>query len=152
MNISKKLVLWAWFEPELVKNQLIPEIESNCEKYGIYFPNAYNIFSQNKYAKNCLYFHHDYAESDIFIGQEYTKIALRKDLCSEPEFIQDCHAKVLCFFTAFRTQPSDYAMSGHHELSLIQFRDGIPQIIYDELYKLTEMKPLNFQKEIYLYL
>lgn len=149
--MKKSLVLIAWYNPELVEPFLLSEIEENCRKYGIMYPSAYEIFQQNKYAENSLYFHHHYAESDIPIGEEYEKIALQKDFKSEPQFIQDCHAKVLCFFIPFRPQPADYAAKGHHELSLIQFPQGIPQIIYDELYEIKELKPLDFKKTIHLY-
>lgn len=138
-------------EDKIADMILLSEIEENCRKYGIMYPYAYEFFQQNKYAENSLYFHHSYAESDISIGEEYEKIALRKDFKSEPQFIQDCHAKVLCFFTAFRSQPADYAVHGHHELSLIQFPQGIPRIIYDELYEIKELKSLDFKKTIHLY-
>lgn len=149
--MKKSLVLTAYYNPELVGNLLLSEIEDNCRKYGIMYPNTYEIFQQNKYAENSLYFHHSYAESDIPIGEEYEKLALREDVKSELQFIQNCHAKVLCFFMAFRYQPVDYAAHGHHELSLIQFPQGIPQIIFDELYEIKELKPLHFKKTIYLY-
>ena len=149
--MKKRLVLLGWYSPELVKTRLLPEFEENCKKYGILYPNAYEIFQQNKYAENSLYFHHSYAEYEIPIGEEYEKIALRKDFKSEPQFIQDCHVKVLCFFRAFKSQPADYAAQGHHELSLIQFPQGIPQVIYDELYEIKELKPLDFKKSIILY-
>ena len=149
--MKKRLVLLGWFNPELVKSRLLPEIEKNCRKYGIMYPNAYEIFQQNKYAENSLYFHHSYAESDIPIGEEYEKIALQKDWKSDPQFIQDCHAKVLCFFIDIKPQPADYAAHGHHEFSLIQFPQGIPQIIYDELYEIKELKPMDYKKTIHLY-
>ena len=69
--MKKNLVLTAYYNPELVENLLLSEIENNCRKYGIMYPNAYEIFQQNKYAENSLYFHHSYAESDIPIGVEY---------------------------------------------------------------------------------
>ena len=149
--MKKSLVLLGWFSPELVKTRMLPEFEENCRKYGILYPNAYEIFQQNKYAENSLYFHHSYAEYEIPIGEEYKKLALRMDYKSEPQFIQDCHAKVLCFFSAYRSQPKDYAARGHHELSLIQFPQAIPKIIYDELYEIKELKPLDFKKTIILY-
>lgn len=151
VKMKKSLGLIAYYNPELVENLLLSEIAENCRKYGIMYPDAYEFFQQNKYAENSLYFHCSYAESDIPIGEEYEKIALRKDFKSEPQFIQDCRAKVLCFFIAFRPQPADYAAQGHHELSLIQFPQGIPQIIYEELYEIKELKPLQLKKTIYLY-
>ena len=89
-------------------------------------------------------------ESDIPIWEKYEKIALQKDWKSEPQFIQDCHAKVLCFFIDIKPQPADYAAQGHHGFSLIQFPQGIPQIIYDELYEIKELKPSDFKKTIHL--
>lgn len=41
--MNDRLALWAWFDPVFVKNILLPEIKANCSKYGIYFPNAYEI-------------------------------------------------------------------------------------------------------------
>lgn len=69
----------------------------------------------------------------------------------QPESIQKCPAKVLCFFTAFRTQPFHQASKGHHELSLIQFEQGIPSII-NELAEITERKPLNISEGRHIYL
>lgn len=43
-------------------------------------------------------------------------------------------------------QPSEYAMRGHHESSLIQFKHGTPQIIYNELLEITEL-PFNPTKK-----
>lgn len=153
--MKKSLDLIAWYNPELVENILLTEIEANCRKDGIMYPNAYEIFQQNKYAENSLYFHNFYAESDIPIGEEYEKIALReialRETFKDPQFIQNCHAKVLCFFIEFRPQSADFAAKGHHELSLIQFPQGIPQIIYDELYEIKELKPLDVKKTIHLY-
>ena len=48
-------------------------------------------------------------------------------------------------------QPSGHAMQGHHELSLIQFGQGIPRIIYNELLEITEFPFSPGEKQIYLY-
>ena len=47
-------------------------------------------------------------------------------------------------------QPSEYAMRGHHESSLIQFKHGTPQIIYNELLEITEL-PFNPTKNKYVF-
>lgn len=148
--MEEKLVLLAWFNPELVENELIPEIEKNCMEFGMISQTAYNIFQKNKFAENSLYFHHSYAESDIPAGKEFEAIALMDEKGNiQPDSIQKCHAKVLCFFTAFKTRPSACAMRGYHELSLIQFEEDIPPMIY-ELFEITELKPLMSQKQICL--
>ena len=105
----------------------------------------------NKFAPNSLYFHHFYAESDVPIGQKYSRIVLADGYKILPYSIQDCNSRVLCFFTAFRSQPSPSAMRGHHELSLIQFEQEIQQIIYDELQELTDLPMNPYRKNICLY-
>lgn len=145
------LVLWAKYSPTFVERELIPEIKQNCAQYGIYSQSAYEAFEKDKFAANSLYFHHQYAEKDIPIGQEYEAIAYSVGGKIQPESIQKCPSKVLCFFTAFKTQPFYQASRGHHELSLIQFEQGIPSII-DELAEITERKPLNISESRYIYL
>lgn len=153
MTEHNRLILWGWFSEEIVKTVLIPDMEQNILKYGIQFPAAYEAFQSNKYAGNSLYFHHSYAETDIPIGQVYKHIALMENYKILPNSIQDCQAKVICFFTCNpRSQPSEYAMRGHHESSLIQFERGIPQIIYDELYKISELPFYPTEKQICLYM
>lgn len=151
MEEQNRLILWGWFSPKLVENLLIPDMEKNVQQYGVRFPAAYEVFQQNKYAVNSLYFHHSYAESDIPMGQEYTRIALGEHYEILPHTIQTCHAKVICFFTAFKMQPSESAMRGHHESSLIQFEERIPQIIYDELLEITELPFDPTDKQIFLF-
>ena len=107
-------------------------------------------FQQNKDAINSLYFHHSYAESDILMGQEYTRIALGKHYEILPHTIQTCHARVICFFNALML-PSKYALRGNHESSLIQFEQGIPQMIYDELLEITELPFKPTDKQIFLF-
>lgn len=149
--MDEYLVLWAKFSPVFVEQELIPEIEKNCAQYGIYSQSAYEAFKKEKFAANSLYFHHQYAEKDIPIGQEYEAIAYSVGGKIQPESIQICPSKVLCFFTAFRTQPFYQASKGHHELSLIQFEQGIPPVI-DELVEITERKPLSTPGRRYIYL
>ena len=145
------LVLLARYSPVFVEQELIPEIEKNCEQFGIYYPMAYNAFRKNKFAADSMYFHHSYAVADIPINQEYEAIAYSEGGKIQEDSIQKCPSKVLCFFTAFRTQPTDQAMRGHHELSLVQFVKGLPPMI-NELVEITERKPLDTlkRKEIYL--
>ena len=141
----------ARFSQIFVRQELIPEIENNCIKFGIFSQTAYDAFQKSKFAVNSLYFHHEFAEKDTPIGQEYDAIAYSKDWKIQPDSIQKCPSKVLCFFTAFKTQPSDHAMRGHHELSLIQFGDGLPSMI-NELFEVTERKPLYTPENKYIYL
>ncbi|MCI9079492.1 MAG: hypothetical protein HFH68_11300 [Lachnospiraceae bacterium] len=140
MTGENRLIMMGWFSQESVRDWLLPEIEQNCLKDGIMFPDAYEIFQKNKFAENSLYFHHSYAESDIPAGQEYTKIALMESYKILPGSVQYCNAKVICFFTAYKTQPSCSALRGHHELSLVQFKQEIPQIIYDELLEIKKQE------------
>ena len=150
MAEQNRLILWGWFSPEIVKNKLIPDMEKNVLKFGVIFPAAYEVFQKNKYADNSLYFHHPYAESDILMGQEYTRIALGKHYEILPHTIQTCHARVICFFNALML-PSKYALRGNHESSLIQFEQGIPQMIYDELLEITELPFKPTDKQIFLF-
>lgn len=139
------LVLLARYSPAFVEQEFIPEIEKNCGQFGIYDATAYDAFQKNKYAANSMYFHHNYAVEDIPIGQEYEALAYREDGKLQADSIQKCPSKVLCFFTAFKTQPSSQASRGHHELSLIQFKKGIPPMI-DVLYEVTERKGVDTSK------
>ena len=66
--------------------------------------------------------------------------------------IQTCHSEVICFFTCEpKMQPSEHAMRGHHEFSLIQFKQGIPRMIYNELFEITELPFSPAEKQICLY-
>ena len=122
----------------MIYDRLIPDIEKNCTEYGVYCQRAYEVWKNNILPPNSMYCCHSYAEYAIPIGEEYDKVALIKDFELIPNSIQDCHAKVICFFTAYKTQPNDTASEGHREISLIQFVPQIPQIIYDELYEVTK--------------
>ena len=104
------LILIARYNPLFVKQELFPEIEKYCTEFGILSQTAYDIFQKNKFAKNSLYFHHLYAETDIPINQEYEAIAFSKNFRIQPNSIQRCHSKILCFFTAVHTRPSDHAI------------------------------------------
>ena len=149
--MEEYLVLLARYSPAFAGQELIPEIEKNCEQFGICYPTAYDAFQKNKFAADSMYFHHSYAVADIPIGQEYEAIAYSEGGKIQEDTIQKCPSKVLCFFTAFKTQPTDRAMRGHHELSLIQFVRGLPPMI-NELVEITERKPLDTleRREIYL--
>ncbi len=71
--MGEKLILMAWFNPELVKNDLIPELEECCIGNQLLQSNEYKIFQREKSITNNLYFHHSCAEKDIYVGQEYKK-------------------------------------------------------------------------------
>lgn len=151
MEQEDYLILLARFCPEYVKQEFIPEIERNCKQFGIYDQAAYEAFQKDRSAVNSLYFHHSYAVADIPAGREYHAIAYSRNGEIQAHSIQKCSSKILCFFTAFRTQPSAQAMRGHHELSLIQFESGLPPML-NELVEVTERKPIDISegKEIYL--
>ncbi len=151
MTKPNRLILWGWFNSNLVLNRLIPDIEQNCIQDGIRYPIAYKIFQKNKLAPNQLYFHHSYAESNISMGQEYQYIALMENYKILSDSIQTCHSKIICFFTPYKSQPSEYTMHGHHETSLIQFKQGIPQMIYDELLEIRQLPFSPNHKQICLY-
>lgn len=150
MTEDKNLILWGWINPQIVNDVIICEIENNCKQYGIYYPNAYEVFLKNKSAPNSLYFCHSYAPSDIPMGQEYTQIAYMENSEIQKDSIQQCHAKILCFFTAYHTQPSENAMRGHHEFSLIQFEQEIPKMIYENLPEITQLPFSPQDKQIML--
>ncbi len=133
MEGENRLILLGRYPQQFVQNSLIPEMEKNIARYGEFFPAACEVFRNCRQAENSLYFHHSYAESEIPMGQEYHHIALMERSRLLPGPVQVCRSKVLCFFTAFRIQPSPSAMRGHHENSLIQFPDGIPPMIWEEL-------------------
>lgn len=149
--MGEYLVLWAWFSPAFVRQELIPEIEKNCKEFGVFSQTAYDAYQKNKFAANSMYFHHQYAEKDIPMGQEYEAIACSKNRKIQHTSIQKCPSKVLCFFTTYKTQPVDHAMRGHHELSLIQFGKGIPSMI-SELFEITDHKQLYIPEQKYIYL
>ena len=152
MAERNRLILWGWFSLEIIKNKLIPDMEKNVLQFGVSSPIAYQKFQNNKYAPNSLYFHHSYAESDIPIGQKYTKIALMDNYKILQNSIQTCYSEVICFFTCNpKMHPSEQAMRGHHESSLIQFKQGIPQMIYNELFEITELPFSPAKKQICLY-
>lgn len=132
----RKLILLARFSPHFTQNKLIPEIEANCIHNNVPLYLAEN-FQKNKFAKNSLYFHHAYAYADIPIGQKYEMIARISNGVIVPGSILKCNTTVLAFFSAYKTQPFPHASHGHHENSLIQFQDGIPEMIF-HLYEITD--------------
>lgn len=149
--MNKRLIFWGWFNRAFFESEMLPEIEKNCRENGIYCPAAYEAFQTYKDAPDCLVFFHSWAENDIQMGQEYQAVARMEQYELQPAAIQKCRAKVLCFFRAYKIQPVDYAMRGHHEFSFVRFEGGIPQMIYDELYEIKEF-PLDMSpKQICLY-
>ncbi len=149
--MKNHLLLLAQFHPLFVKQELIPEILKNCAQFGLLSQTAYDAFQKHKFAENSFWFHHSYAETDIPAGQEYEAIAYSKNRKIQPDSIRKCHSRVLCFFTAFRTRPSDLAMQGHHELSLIWFEQESPPLL-SHLSEITEAKPLDTPEQNYIYL
>lgn len=89
-----------------------------------------------------MYFHHAHAYADIPIGQEYEFIARMSKGGNHAWFyieMQDNHPR---FFSSYRTQPLPHANHGHHENSLIQFQNGIPDMIF-KLHEITAYKELH---------
>ncbi len=149
---DRHLILLGWYEPELMEREVMPEIERNCRERGMISQEAYEIYQRCKWAENSLYFHHSYAGYDIPIGERYEAIALiDKDSRIRPGSVQRCRSEILCFFTAYWTRPSEQAMKGHHELSLIQFEGGVPELIVRELFRIERLEPMGvLQQEIIL--
>ena len=147
--MKDQLVLRARYQPMFIKQEIVPEIEENVNKYGILWPKAYQVYMENIHKENCILFHHSYTEQEIPMGKIYSHIAWIKDGVILSETIQECHAKVICFLTAFKTQPSDHAMCGHHELSLIEFQE-IPFMIY-ELQEISKNTSLTTGKYLCLF-
>lgn len=145
---DRKLILWARFHPEFSRNVLIPEIEENSMQYHV-APQLVDNFRKCRNAENCLYFLHGYAYADIPAGQEYDLMMRINKGKIEEDSIMRCKATVLCFFSEFRTQPIAYAWHGYHADCLIQFRDGIPDMI-QELYEINQKKPIEIRQEICL--
>lgn len=147
---KRKLILMGRFSPDFAKNILIPEIEANCIQYHVE-PWLIEHFQKNKFAENSLFFHHAYSYADIPIGQEYEIAARTAEYKWNiiPDSAIRCKSTVLCFFSMWHHCPLPYANHGHHELSLIQFQNGIPDMIY-ELTEITEKKPIEITQEICL--
>ena len=125
---DRKLILWARFHPEFSRNVLIPEIEANSIQYHV-DPQLVDNFRKCRNAENCLYFLHGYAYADIPAGQEYDlMMRINKE---------------------FRPQPIAYAWHGYHADCLLQFRDGIPDMI-QELYEINQKKPIEIRQEVCL--
>lgn len=144
------LILWKRFSNSYMKNELMPEIENYCIKHGIYSQAAYDNYQKNKFAENSLYLYHGYAESNIPTGIEYEVIArIGKYSTIQPDSIVECHSKVLSFFTQYPVQPFYQADLGYHGLSLIQFEQEIPPMIY-ELEEVKQKSPMDWTTEICL--
>ena len=147
--MEDKLVLWARYQPAFVKQKIIPEIFENIKNDGMLWPEAYQVYKDNISKENCMLFHHSYTEQNIPMGKIYSHIAWIEDGVILPASIQECHAKAVCFLTAYKTQPSDHAMCGHHELSLIEFQK-VPSMIYD-LQEISKNKTLRNGKYLCLF-
>jgi len=105
-------------------------------------------FQRYKNTENSLYFAHSYAYADIPTGQQYEFIACISDNgMIVPESVMECNATVLCFFSNYRIQPQAFATHGHHEISLIEFHDGIPDLV-NELTEFTEKSKFLEYKQI----
>lgn len=139
-------ILWARFHPDFSRNLLIPEIDTNSIQYHV-DPQLIENFRKYQHVENSLYFLHSYAYADIPLGQEYETIMRIKNGIIESDSIIRCRAIVRCFFSEFKIQPISYAWHGYHASCLIQFRDGIPNII-QELYEITEKKPIQIRQKI----
>lgn len=143
-----KLYLWARFHPSFSHDILIPEIEANCMQYHV-DPLLIDNFRKYQYTENCLYFIHGFADADIPAGQEYDIIMRVNHGGIDTDSAIRCRAAVLCFFSEFKTQPIANAWQGYHASCQIQFHDGIPNII-QELYEITEKKPIKITQELCL--
>lgn len=126
---QRKLILLARFSSDFARDKLIPEIETNCANYPVE-PWLIENFQRYKFADNSLYFHHDYAYADIPLRQEYEFIARMSKGAIIPDSVLRCRATVLAFFSCYKTQPLPHASHGHHENCLIQFQNGIPDMIF----------------------
>jgi len=146
---ERKLILQARYHPAFARDILIPEIEKNSKPSELCPPAVIEAFQRNKQAVNSMFFHHSYAYADIPAGQEYDVIAVIENGQIKPNTVSDCKTKVLNFFTAYKTQLIASADHGHHQNSLIQFKDGVPAMI-NELYEIAEMKPMDIGREICL--
>ncbi len=145
------LKLLSRFSADFTHRILIPEIELNCVKYHVE-PGLVEKFQRYKNTENSLYFAHSYAYADIPTGQKYEFIArISNNGMIVPESVIKCKAAVLCFFSNYRIQPQAFANHCHHEISLIEFYDGIPDLV-DELTEFTEKsKFLEYKQRIGLF-
>ena len=145
---DRKLILWARFHPDFSRDVLIPEIEANSIQYHV-APQLIDNFRKYRNAENCLYFIHGFAYADIPAGQEYEVVMRINEGIIDQESVISCKAIVLCFFSEFKMQPIAYAWHGYHAGCLIQFPDGIPDLI-QEMYEITEKKSIKITQEICL--
>ena len=146
---QRKLILLARFGLLFAQDELIPEIEQSSKPSDICPKRILDEYQINKHAGNSMYFHHSYAYADIPTGQEYDIIAFSQYGKIQMDSVIECKTKVLNFFTAYKTQLIEFADHGHHQNSLIQFQDGIPEMIY-ELYEITEKVSIDVRQEICL--
>lgn len=145
---DRKLILLARFHPEFLCSELFPEIEQNSIQFHVE-KRILDNFRRYKNLENCLYFYIGFAYADIPAGQEYEMIMCINGGKIEPDTVMKCRTTVLCLFSQFKTQPIEFAWKGHHAICQIQFCDGIPDII-QELYEITERKPIKITREICL--
>ena len=133
---ERKFTLLARFSPSFTRDRLIPEIDANCIKYQV-DPLLVENYQRHRFSENSLYFHHAHAYADIPVGQEYEFIARMSGGVMVPDSILRCKTTILAFFSGYRTMPLPHANHGHHENCLIQFQNGIPDMIF-ELYEITD--------------
>ena len=145
---DRKLILWARFHPDFSRDVLIPEIEANSIQYHV-APQLIDNFRKYRNTENCLYFIHGFAYADIPAGQEYEVVMRINEGIIDQDSVISCKAIVLCFFSEFKMQPIAYAWHRYHAGCLIQFPDGIPDLI-QEMYEITEKKPIKITQEICL--
>ena len=98
MKEENRLILLGRYPQQFVQDTLLPDMEENIARYGVFFPAACEVFQNCRSAENSLYFHHSYAESEIPMGQEYHHIALMEQSRLLLDSVQACRSKVLCFF------------------------------------------------------
>ena len=127
---DRKLILWARFHPDFSRDVLIPEIEANSIQYHV-APQLIDNFRKYRNTENCLYFIHGFAYADIPAGQEYEVVMRINEGIIDQDSVISCKAIVLCFFSEFKMQPIAYAWHGYHAGCLIQFPDGIPDLIQE---------------------
>lgn len=146
---ERKFTLLARFSSNFIRDILVPEIDTNCIKYHVDSQLVEN-YQRYKFSEDSLYFHHAHAYADIPIGQEYEFIARMSEGVIVPDSILKCKTTILAFFSGYSTMPLPHANHGHHENSLIQFQNGIPDMIF-ELYEITDKTTaLNYTPDICL--
>jgi len=145
---DRKLILLARFHPDFSRGVLIPEIEANSMQYHVEARFVHR-FRTYRHTENSLYFIHGLAYADIPSGQEYEVITRINHGVIEPDSVMKRKTTVLGFFSEFRNQPIECAWHGHHGICQIRFDGGIPDMV-QELYEITEKKPIKITQEICL--